>query len=175
MKLRILLVFMISSVAFFSCTKYEANSGGSAATTACSSDMSGDNVFTGYILDYALEGKLVMSITEMGGTSVSGTNVTIKAYLNVNGQEYCCNSTGAAYLQKSYPEYLDGDYGAIATTPLICLSSNGMYGQFNINLGVDCGSNSLHKMYLKSDEKTISGCMTVDNPMAANRIIQITD
>lgn len=180
-RFKLLITTMIVSAVFASCTKYNSNAiplPGSAAQ--CNSGMTGDNVYKGYLSDYALEGVMGLMVTEVGGQMGSSVNVNITGFLSVNGQDFCCRTMGTAVVEKQYQERLEGDYGAISTVSLMCSPINGGYQQFPIKLGVDCPASSgqngyiLHKMYLKED-KTMVGCFNIDNPMMQSRTIMVTE
>ena len=138
----------------------------------CDEPMEGDNVYKGYIDNPYLEGFMKLVVTP-SGTQID--SISISAFLSVNKQEYCCHSTGLITMGKTYHDFIPGDYGAISGVSLMCPSLNDGYQQFTLKLGVDCGENLIHKMYLKEDSKAVVGCFTSDNPIMQNRIIAVTD
>ena len=142
-KVKTILV-MLSLLVFAACgNKNNVNPsvlGNTAYGSSCSETATGDNVYTGEIVDNfsGSSGKVVLTVNPMGG-SIYGQFVGT-AFLKVNGYTFCCQaSNGVLGAGKGA-----GEKHTLASVPFTCqsMSTGGTYGYYyqsvRLTVGVPC-------------------------------------
>jgi len=156
----------LSLIVFASCGKKNAtpNMLGIGAsgygTGACTASATGDNVYTGDIVDNysGTTGKVVLTVSATGG-AVYG-QVMASAYAEINGATFCCTSSGMGVIGKGR---VAGEKATMADFPLTCQGSStdptfgGYYQSVILKIGVFCPGGWTEAVL--STDNRLKGCV----------------